>query len=293
MKNRKVKSNRAQADYFELLVCQYICHLYNVTFSYSEDLAKLSNKILVLPYGKKRLKLQNDNFIKIQPKIKEILDYEIGQKGKVIRVIWIGRNLLIETTSDVDAEHINRQKTRFSIKSIANTGTGTLKNLGARQIKSFLGVDFSKQYEEMWQKLRDYLNDYETPQKKIKKKVQRNQKLLKWATENGRKYQIELNELCFNAFNPLSIEKKIKFLNFITDCNDDDLYVIIVNSVNVIIYKPVEKKLKVIKSIEAKKDKLTDVGYAIYIDGKPTYRVQTNFTNGIGISAYCQRIFWI
>jgi hypothetical protein len=293
MKNRKVKSNRAQADYFELLVCQYICHLYNVTFSYSEDLAKLSNKIIVLPDGKERLKLQNDNFIKIQPKIKEILDYEIRHKGKVIRVIWVGRNLLIETTSDVDAEHINKQKTRFSIKSIANTGTGTLKNLGARQIKSFLGVDFSKQYEEMWQKLRNYLNDYETSQEKLKKKVQRSQRLLKWATENGRKYQIELNELCFDAFNFLPTEKKIDFLNFITDCNDDDLYVIIVNSVDVIIYKPVEKKLKVIKSIEARKDKLTDVGYAIYVDGKPTYRVQTNYTNGIGISAYCQRIFWI
>lgn len=293
MKNRKVKSNRAQADYFELLVCQYICHLYKVTFSYSEDLAKLSNKILVLPDGKERLKLQNDNFIKIQPKIKEILDYEIGQKGKIVRVIWVGRNLLIETTSDVDAKHINKQRTRFSIKSIANTGTGTLKNLGARQIKKFLGVDFSQQHEEMWQRLRNYLNDPETPQEKLKKKVQRNQKLLKWATENGRKYQIELNELCFNAFNLLSTKKKIDFLNFITDCNDDDLYVIIVNSVDVIIYKPIEKKLKIIKSIEAKKDKLTDVGYTIYIDGKPTYRVQTNNTNGIGISAYCQRIFWI
>lgn len=264
-----------------------------MTFSYSKDLAKLSNKILVLPDGKERLKLQNDNFIKIQPKIKEILDYEIGQKGKVIRVIWVGRNLLIETTSDVDAEHINKQKTRFSIKSIANTGTGTLKNLGARQILKFLGVDFSQQYKEMWQKLRVHLHERKIPQEKLKKKVRRNQKPLKWATENGRKYQIELNELCFNAFNALSLKKKIDFLNFITDCNDNDLYVIIVNSVDVIIYKPVEKKLKIIKSIEAKKDKLTDVGYAIYVDGKPTYRVQTNNTNGIGISAYCQRIFWI
>jgi len=292
MKNRKVKSNRAQADYFELLVCQYICHLYNITFSYSKDLAKLSNKILVLPDGKARLKLQNDNFIKIQPKIKDILDFEISQKGKVINVIWVGRNLLIETTSDVDAEHISKQMTRFSIKSVANTGTGTLKNLGARQIKFFLGVDFSKQYEKMWQELRKYLKEPNLPQNQLKKKVQKNQKLLKWATENGKKYQIKLNDLCFNAFNSLATQKKIKFLNFITDCDDDDLYVIIVNSVDVIIYKPVEKKLKIIKNIEARKNKLTDVGYAIYIDGKPTYRVQTNNTNGIGISAYCQRIFW-
>lgn len=293
MKNRKVKSNRAQADYFELLVCQHICHLYGVTFSYSKDLATLSNKILIRPNGKERLKLQNDNFIKIQPKIKEILDYEIGEKGKIVRVIWVGRKLLIETTSDVDAEHISKQKTRFSIKSIGNRGTGTLKNLGARQIQSLLGVNFSKQYEEMWQKLRSYLGDYESPQGKIKKNVQKNQKLLNWTTKNGREYQMALNELCFNAFNSLPIEKKINLLNFITDCNDEDLYVIIVNSINVVIYKPVERKLKVVKNIEARRDKLTDVGYAIFVDGKPTYRVQTNFTNGIGISAYCQRIFWV
>lgn len=293
MKNRKVKSNRAQADYFELLVCQYICHLYNITFSYSKDLAELSNKILSLPSGTARLKLQNDNFIKIQPKIKEILDYEIGQKGKVVNVIWVGRNLLIETTSDVDAEHINRQKTRFSIKSIASVGTGTLKNLGARQIKKFLDIDFSRQYNEMWKRLRNYLKEYDISQAKLKKKIQKNKKILKWATDNGRKYQIKLNDLCFNAFNSLAIEKKIKFLNFITDCNNDDLYVIIVNSADVIIYKPIEKKLKFIKNIKAKKDKKTNVGYTIYVDNKPTYRVQTNNTNGIGISAFCQRIFWV
>jgi len=293
MKNRKVKSNRAQADYFELLVCQYICHLYNITFSYSKDLAELSNKILSLPSGTARLKLQNDNFIKIQPKIKEILDYEIGQKGKVVSVVWVGRNLLIETTSDVDAEHISRQKTRFSIKSIANTGTGTLKNLGARQIKKYLGIDFSNDYKQMWEKLREYLSDHTSSQDQIKKRVQKNQKLLKWATENGKKYQIILNELCFKSFNSLSLNQKINFLNFITDCDDDDLYVIIVNSTDVIIYKPIEKNLKLIKNIEARKDKMTDVGYTIFVDNKPTYRVQTNNTNGIGISAFCQRIFWV
>ncbi len=293
MKNRKVKSNRAQADYFELLVCQYICHLYNITFSYSKDLAELSNKILSLPSGTARLKLQNDNFIKIQPKIKEILDYEIGQKGKVVNVIWVGRNLLIETTSDVDAEHISRQKTRFSIKSIANTGTGTLKNLGARQIRKYLSIDFSNDYKQMWEELREYLSDTTSSQNQIKKRVQKNQKLLKWATENGKKYQIILNELCFKSFNSLPLNQKINFLNFITDCDDDDLYVIIVNSTDVIIYKPVEKNLKLIKNIEARKDKMTDVGYTIFVDDKPTYRAQTNNTNGIGISAFCQRIFWV
>ena len=291
-KSRKVKSNRAPADYFELLVCQYVCHLYGVTFSYSQDLAKLSNKILILPNGQERLKLQNDNFIKIQPKIKEILDREIKDKGKIISVTWVGRSLLIETTSDVDALHISKKKTRFSIKSIASSGTGTLKNLGARQIKKFLGVDFSKRYEEMWRKLKSHLKDEKSSKAKIKENVQKNKKLLKWATENGRKYQKELNEICFKAFNYLSLKGKIDFLNFITDCDDEDLYVIIVNSAGVVIYKTIDKKLEIIKDIEAKKNRETEAGYVIFTDGKPTYRVQTNNTNGIGISAYCQRIFW-
>ena len=75
MDNRKLKSNRAQADYFELLVAQYICHLYNIRFAYSKNLAFLSNQILALPSGKNRLKLQNDNLLKIAPKLKKILKF--------------------------------------------------------------------------------------------------------------------------------------------------------------------------------------------------------------------------
>ena len=41
MKDRRVKANRAQADYFELLVAQYICHLYKIRFSYSKDFVSL------------------------------------------------------------------------------------------------------------------------------------------------------------------------------------------------------------------------------------------------------------
>ncbi|MDI6756845.1 MAG: hypothetical protein QME32_02355 [Endomicrobiia bacterium] len=293
MKNRKVKSNRAQADYFELLVCQYICCSCGVTFSYSKDLSSLMDKILPLPDGTARLKLQNDNFIKIQPKIKDIISYETTKKGRVIKVVWVGRNLLIETTSDVDAEHNSSQKTRFSIKSIAKVGTGTLKNLGARKIKKFLGVDFSEQYKEMWQHLRNYLKAPSSPRCLLKNKVIKDRRLLKWAAENGKKYQIKLNKLCFDAFNSLSLGCRIDFLNFVTGCDDEDLYVIIVNANDVIIYKPVDKNLKVVKNIDAKNDSKTDVGYIISVDGEPTYRVQTNYTNGIGISAYCQRIFWV
>jgi succinate dehydrogenase flavin-adding protein (antitoxin of CptAB toxin-antitoxin module) len=290
MENRKVKSNRAQADYFELLVAQYICHLYNINFAYSENLASLSNKILELPNGKERLKLQNDNLLKLSKELKNILDFEISRKGKIIKVIWIGRKLILKTTSDVDAEHINHHFTRFSIKSIAQSGTGTIKNLGMRSLKKYLGINFESEYNEMWHKLREHAREFQISQDELKKKVLRDNKLLKWATSNGREYQTKLNKLCLEAFNNLSLENKSKFLNFILDARDKDLYVIIANSKGVIVYKPVEKEIRLVHQIEAKKD--SGVGYTIYINNIPAYRIQTNATNGIGISAFCQRVFF-
>ena len=297
-KGNKEKSNRAQADYFELLVCQYICHLYGVTFSYSQDLAKLSNKVLKKKDGKERLKLQNDNFIKIQPEIRKVLKSEIAQKGKIVKVIWTGRDFVVEqSTSDVDAHHASNKKTRFSVKSIAESGTGTLKNLGLRKLEEWFGFDFSRESEKMWKNLEKHVEKMTgeniSNKDKLKKIAQKNKKILEWAKSNGKKFQMELNELCLKNFNALLAKKKREFINFINDCHDEDLYVIIVNNSGVVMYRTTEKKTGTGDKIEARKDKKSDVGYTIYINKIPMYRVQTNNTNGIGISAFCQRVFLV
>ena len=143
----------------------------------------------------------------------------------------------------------------------------------------------------MWQKLRAYTKEREISQDKLKRKVLKSKKLLRWATANGKKYQKELNKLCLKSFNSLSKKEKVQFLNFILDAYDEDLYVIIVNSRGVIIYRPTGKEVKLISQIKAKKS--SGVGYTIFIDNVPTYRIQTNATNGIGISAFCQRVFFV
>lgn len=290
MKDRRVKANRAQADYFELLVAQYICHLYKIRFSYIKDFVSLSDKILTVPDGANRLKLQNRNFRKLIPKLKKILSYEISKKDRIIEVIWLGRKLTIKTTSDVDAEHITHKFTRFSIKSISESGLGTIKNLGMRSLKEYLDIDFSPDYKKMWQELKSFAKKPELSNGKLKKIILNNKRLFEFASKNGRKYQNKLNQLCFKAFNKLSKEKKLDFLNFILDAKDKDLYVVIANSKGVVVYKPDSKKLKSVSKIKAKK--ISDVGYMIYIDNIPTYRIQTNATNGIGISAFCQRVFF-
>jgi succinate dehydrogenase flavin-adding protein (antitoxin of CptAB toxin-antitoxin module) len=160
-----------------------------------------------------------------------------------------------------------------------------------RSLKKYLGINFEPEYKEMWQKLKKYIDKPQISQSELKKKILENKKLLKWATNNGQQYQLKLNKLCLKAFNNLPIEDKSKFLNFILDAQDEDLYVIIANSKGTVVYKPIEKEVKIAHLIEAKKD--SGVGYTIYINNVPTYRIQTNATNGIGISAFCQRVFFV
>ena len=160
----------------------------------------------------------------------------------------------------------------------------------SKSLKEYLNITFNEEYCKMWQELRKYTKEYSISQVKLKKKIIKNKKLLNWAIQNGQKYQEKLNELCLKAFNNLVKKKKVKFLNFILDAYDKDLYVIIVNSKGVIIYKPLEKEVKINQKIEAKKS--SKLGYTIYINKIPTYRIQTNATNGIGISAFCQRVFF-
>lgn len=290
MENRKIKSNRAQADYFELLVCKYICDKYHLKFNYMETLNNLPQKILSLPNGKERLQLQEKNLNRLSPELDKILDFEISKKGKIIEVRWVGRKVIIKTTSDIDVKHISDNFTKFSVKSIWKSGLGTIKNLGMKSIMKFYGIDFRKEYETMWKELRDYLKTPLDSESEIKKIVLKDKKLKDWAFKNGQKYQIKLNELCYNSFNQLPQEKKVEFLDFVLDRKDPNLYVIIVNEKGVIVYKPYQIKLSQQQKIEAKYK--TDTGYTIYIDNIPSYRVQTNATNGIGISPFCQRIFF-
>ena len=219
------------------------------------------------------------------------MSYEISKKGKIIEVIWLGRKLTIKTTSDVDAEHITHKLTRFSIKSIAKSGVGTIKNLGMRSLKEYLNVDFQPDYEKMWQELRTFIQKSELPNSKLKKAILKRKKFFNFAIKNGKKYQQKLNNLCLKAFNNLPEEKKVNFLNFILDARDKDLYVIIANSKGVIIYKPSNNKINTFPMIKAKGE--SGVGYTIFINNIPTYRIQTNATNGIGISPFCQRVFFV
>ena len=287
----KNKSNRLKADYFELLVCQDICSQYSVTFSYSKNIAEISNALLLSQNGKEKMIKQNNNLLKIKKDIKIILDKEIKSKGKIINVRWLGRDFVIEnTTSDVDAKHLTERLTRFSVKSIDKGGNGTLKNLGMRSLKKYFNIDFKVETEEMYNKLRQKYLINNLKRIEIKKYCEQDDSRLKFANQNGKTYQNQLNKIISSSFNKSSQIIKLDFLKYITDNIDNDLYVIIANDNGVNVYKPKNKFVFKNDDKIIAKDIGND-GYNIYINNKKYFGVQTCATNKIGISAWCQRIF--
>lgn len=297
--NRESKSNRSWSDYFELLLTQYICSEYWLTFSYSEDLSNVMKKLLSLTNAKERIELQNNNFIKTKSKVKNIIEYEITKKWKVIQVIWTWRNLEIKTTSDVDAKHLSERLTRFSVKSISWNGKWTLKNIWMKNFEKFYGINYGKEYEEMRQLLKNHLiekwvNINWFSKEQIKDYCNKRFDLCDRAEKNCRPYQKELNHLCCNGFNKQSLNQKKEILKYISDSADEDLYVIIANESNSepIIYKPIEKFWCIdAKKIESKIS--SDTWFLIYIEDNPMYRIETNCTNWLWISAFCERVFLI
>lgn len=291
------KSNRSASDYFELLLTQYICSEYWLTFSYSNDLSDVMDKLLSLSNAKERIALQNNNFIKIKSKVKEIIDFEITIKWQVIQVIWTWRHLEIKTTSDVDAKHISQRLTRFSVKSISGDWFWTLKNVWMWRFEEFYGFDPIPDYNQMWKDLREYLTAcwercWSLTNEEIKNMCNNNPLYRSWANDNSRKYQKKFNKLSCEWFNNLTNEDKKKLINYMSDSNDPDLYVIIVNESQFepLIYKPInEHRYGEDNVMEWRIN--SDKEFVIYVDNTPLYRVSTNCTNWLWMSPFCQRVF--
>lgn len=141
----------------------------------------------------------------------------------------------------------------------------------------------------MWKILENKLKLKNKSKRFIKDFCNTDKKALEFANKNAKLFQEDFTDKIFNRFNKLSIQKKIDFLNYVLDNKDKDLYVIVVSSEGVYIYQPADYSFNNNSKIMAK-DK-TDTGFNIYIDNKKFLNTQINCTNGLGISAWCMRVF--
>ena len=294
IKNGKEKSNRAKADLFELLVAKGLAGFYKTNDSFDDEIEEIKNKILKsFDQDESQIKQQLERFNQTKGILEQWLVNE--RISEVKKVIWVGRDK--KSTSDVDLILTNGLIIGVSLKSVGQ-GLGTQKNIGLSNLKKFLKIEIDDLLLKMWQQIRNEINE-RTILSNVHQLKNGEIKKLKYdypeITKVGKKYALPVQEEAINQsvpnFNHLDDQSKCSFLKYIFGIEDNKKILEVIYS---------DKEIRIFwndtynqyiegKYLKAVFDK--NKSYKIVYKDKDLVRIQASFTNGLGLSAFCERAF--
>lgn len=292
------KSSRSKADLFELLIADYLAKTFKIKKDFKKEINNLTNLLKKFENGQFRTKEEQSRAHRTAIGLIKFLRQE--GINNVKNVEWVGRRHQVrKTISDVDLVLRDNKVIGISLKS-TRIGFGTQKNLGYETLKRYLSLDIDRNLEEMWREIRldlrqrgGYLASIVNAPKTFIKSEKRAHPLI---GEIGRKYgsvvQIYSAEQSVKKFNNLGQKEKSNFMKLIfgLEENNRKLLNVVAQKDEISIYwNEIYNSVVSREGLQAKK--LKEVSYGIYSNGELIIRLQASFTNGIGISAYCQRAF--
>lgn len=300
VEDSKRKSSRSKADLFEVLVAIGLSNVYKLKKDKLEKAKQeLENIISKFPNGEKRTEEQYKRADVLIPALVEKLNSDvIPTHGKIKAIDWIGRRWQEEETlSDLDLTFDSGFLMGVSLKS-TRQGLGTQKNLGYEKLKQLLGLDIGKELREMWENIRRDISKAGGELAKISAKSQGEIKNAKYRfpviQKIGKRYGTPVQELAVDKsvklFNALPKNKRLAFLEEIFGIKSTKPLL------NVLVEKDTpqlywNETMRVLIEGELVAEKIKDKSYRILADKKPLVRLQASFTNGIGLSAFCERAF--
>lgn len=156
-RTRSARSNRAQGDYFELLVARDLAGNLEATgqqvrFDYTEELLELRQRIVAIhgAGAAARINQQERNAAQVAGPVLELTLDRSRDVGPVRKVRWTGRATGLDVgVADLIVEHA-AGATALTLKS-TKSGRGTARNLGGRALADLLGVDVSCLNEPMYE----------------------------------------------------------------------------------------------------------------------------------------------
>lgn len=300
VEDSKRKSSRSKADLFEVLVAISLSDAYKLKKDKLEKAKReLEDIISKFPDGEKRIEEQHKRAKILTPALVEKLNSEIiPTHGKLKAIDWIGRRWQEEETlSDLDLTFYSGFLIGISLKS-TRQGLGTQKNLGYEKLKEFLGLDIDEELDRMWENIRRELSSAGGELAKISSKSRGEIKNAKYRfpviQKIGRRHGIYVQELAIDKsvelFNALPKEKRLAFLEEIFGIKSTKpvLNVLVEKDNSRLSWNEIMRDL-----IEGKlvAEKIKNKSYRILADKNPIIRLQASFTNGIGLSAFCERAF--
>ena len=300
MKKNIEKSSRAKADFFELLICQGLINYFRLPRNYTEEIKTLRKTLSTFPDGKLRIKDQEEKAKRLLPHIGNLLKRKSKTQGQIKEILWIGRAFRAnKTLADVKVIFGNNDSIGISLKSVG-VGTGTQKNIGYKSVKECLQVDLDKELKNMWLKIRttlktmggEYSKISELSQKAIKDSKYQYPKIQEFARKLAEPIQILATRESVKNFNRLPLKDKINFLKILLGYDQKlELLTIIVSQKNILSYSNDKYDSLVTGEVKVEAKAIKDKSYGIFINGQLALRIQSSFTNGVGLSAFCQRAF--
>ncbi len=300
VEDSKRKSSRSKADLFEVLVAIELSQHFGLsTESLEKERVKLEYGISKFRNGERRTEEQYKRTKILVPSlIKKLSTEVVPTYGKLSEVRWIGRRWQEEgTLSDIELTFKSENSIGVSLKS-TRQGRGTQKNIGYDKLKQLLGINVDKELNDMWSKIREDISKKNDELSKIAQKPRHQIKGAKYKfpiiQEIGKKRGLPIQKLVVEQsvtlFNKLPKERKLRFLEEIFGAGSTEpLLNALVEGETPKLYWN-ETANNFIKG-EVFAEKLKDKSYRIVVNGKPIVRLQASFTNGIGLSAFCERAF--
>ena len=271
-----INFNRLYGDISELLLIKNLCETYKISFNYEKEY------IILLNEAKENDENFNINFKKQQDNV----DRGIGKLINFIntcpyKIIWSGRKDH-HSTEDLIIYFKDNSKLPISFKSISsNNSLGTLKNIGLGS-SSMFSIFFSNEILSFYKNYKEkVLKQFDLKKLKPHKKILKN---------IGKQEQYKLTNLIYNELLKLSDFKKISFIKKITNYNSNILN-LEVNTFDVNCYFIQDKITFNQPTISFQQGSPSSI--KVIFNNKDFLRLQINSTNGIGVSPFCIRCFWI
>jgi hypothetical protein len=299
-------SNIAEATIFELRLIQEICSLKSLEFKYHADL----NRYIALAHSshgeltKEKIQIQENRLERGLPIfVKELNQMVLTLNSELKEIDWTGREDIGDRVADLDLKFLNTRKIPVSVKS---GGPGTERNLGGKSLNKLLGYNTKSTIEEM---LKQVLTQFKKELKNVDfgnswgniRKTMEQQKnsehLRNIAAEIGKIYQIRFSMEIITTWNNSTDSQKIELLKYLSLQNDprdlglkifvaEDNHAYFKSTLDIQKIKPGDLEIK----INERSEKGT-LDFLIF--GKVYWRLNVNFTNGLGLSPLAIRVFLI
>jgi hypothetical protein len=299
-------TNINDATYFELRLIEEICRAKNITFNFGQDLSRYK-VLLKKSHGassQTKIEIQEARLKSgLQTFLTRINQEETKLSANLTEVYWVGRKNLGDRVADLDLVFKGNTVLPISAKS---GGPGTERNLGGDSLRDLLGYDSTQILNKMKADTIKSLTSnfpniqFGTSWEEIRKSIKNNphcETMTLLANAVGKKYQSLISGEVIQAWQNATDKQKLAVVAYLAlqnDSRDHGLKIFVAED-----DKAYFKDVLDISDLGAHEVSLINHQNSlngtleILIRRQRYWRLNVNFTNGLGLSPIAIRVFLI